>query len=173
MKKQQIILSSCEEDAAGFLPGSTDIRVFEMPHEAKNHVLETVKAADPGAEPVPVSGDAGQMWTGESGHFSYAAGGRTFHFTFRKILPEYAVSSDELYSTLEHFCNLGGAARKTEEVAARVRSEMHHAIHPELWRLVKSLISALAGTKPDERNRVAWRQALMTDRFIADGFRQA
>jgi hypothetical protein len=170
MRKELIIVSSCEETQEGFDPKSLSTATYESPAQAKETILNTLRAesSELGEEYGVLSGDIADMfstrWNG--GAFSYRIGGHEYHYRWTRIPGEYKVTDDELVKALDAFGNSNRSRADYGRVARRISSETHRYIQNELWKFVKELIRAFAEGGCDERNRTARNQARILESVI-------
>lgn len=161
MRNQQTIISWAEENGAGFDPESLNAHTFDSPAGAKEFIMRNLEAEsrDLNAEIERGTGNIQDMFSRKEGSFSFRVGDHEYHVHFLNVPPEYKVSDDELFSTLEAYCNSGRTPSALGAMASRIAEQMHRAMQAELWKFIKALIRAIAGHRFDSRNQTAWREA--------------
>lgn len=168
MKREQTLISWCEENDQGFDECSLTVHTFGSRAEAKDFILRNLEAESRELD-TPLkseSGDIQDMWNRDEGSFSYRIGDHVYHVHFLNEKGEYNVSDDELFAALDAYANSGRSGSEFERMAKRISVTMHRYVQNELWRFVKHVIHAFACGGSDTRNRTAQRQASAIQTFM-------
>ena len=94
----------------------------------------------------------------KEGKILYEPRGGTYSISFKVRMPEANISSEEMFSFLDHYCNYRPSTSNYRETAKAISETMHRAVQNELWRFLKEIIRAIASGRYDERNALAHRQ---------------
>jgi len=162
MRKELIIVSSCEETSEGFDNESLSVNTFETAHDAKTLILNTLKeeSSELNDKLIKDSGDITDLFSSrKEGYFSYRIGDHYYHFKWMKASADYNVTEDEMYETLEAYCNSSRDHSEYMRLAERISVNMHRYVQNQLWKLIKHIIRTFAMGRYDERNKVAHDQA--------------
>ena len=103
---------------------------------------------------------------GKCGKLNYTAGAHEYSVVWDFVQGDSRVSDDELITTIEQYCNMNRSQTDYDNVAVRATDKMHRYCQNEMYRLVASLIRAMATCRYDERNTRMHNRAEMIARYM-------
>ncbi len=154
MQKENTIVSFHETYTGD--AGSHTINTFDERHEAKTFILNNLEDSDENHKEI-LRKDVSKklqdtLMLGKKGQFDYTDGDHEYSITWSFVPADSHVTNEELISTIEQYCNMNRSQAEYDKVATETTSTMHRYCQNEMYRLVASLIRAMATCRYDERN---------------------
>ena len=107
-----------------------------------------------------------RLMFGKCGKLDYAAGAHEYSVVWDFVPGDSRVSDDELISTIEQYCNMNRTQSDYDKVAVRATETMYRYCQNEMYRLIASLIRAMATCRYDERNTRMHNRAEIIARYM-------
>lgn len=164
MRQSQVIISITETSCGAL--DAHQVHSFAAPAEALRYIegklqedLALARKSIPSLDVIKTGGNPRDMWSRKEGTFSYEIGTHGYSVAFLCLAAQYNVSDDEVFSTLDAYCNSNRSHADYKRFAQRIADNMHRYVQGELWKFVKHLVRAFACARYDERNKTAHEQA--------------
>lgn len=103
---------------------------------------------------------------GKCGKLNYTAGDHQYSIAWDFVPANSNVSDEELISVIEQYCNANRSQAKYDAVAKQATQTMHRYCQNEMYRLVASLIRAMATCIYDDRNVRMHNRSEMIAKFM-------
>lgn len=150
--------------------GSHTINTFGERYEAKAFILNNLEATDECHKEI-LRKDVSKklqdsLMYGKKGRYDYTDGDHEYSIAWDFVPASSNVSDEELISVIEQYCNANMSQAEYDAVAKQATQTMHRYCQNEMYRLVASLIRAMATCRYDERNARMHNRAEMIAKFM-------